>query len=118
MGGIPKTVALLTQEDVLWLLNEVALPRQQAPSQRGLACACGYSRPVIESLMANLLCRGTTRLTYKGHPVALEQIATAVVAHAATSLVRVYQQRLAKRAHNLHRLLRLRCGKSDGAVVH
>jgi hypothetical protein len=40
--------------------------------------------------MANLLCRVTARLTYKGHPAALEQIGLAVTAHAATISVRAH----------------------------
>jgi len=28
-----------------------------------LACACGYSRPVLESIIASLLCHDVSRIT-------------------------------------------------------
>jgi hypothetical protein len=60
--GIPKTVDPLTPfpspEDVLRILNEAGLSSTPTPAQVHLACACGYSRPVVESIMASLLGRG------------------------------------------------------------
>ena len=49
------------------LLNEAGLNRQRTPYQVQLACACGYSRPVVESHIASLLSRGAGQVRYKGH---------------------------------------------------
>jgi hypothetical protein len=67
--GIPRTVDPLppspTPEDVLRSLDEADLHHIRTPSQVHLAYACGYSRPVVESIIASLLCRGAGHLTYK-----------------------------------------------------
>ena len=81
------------------------------PSQVHLACACGYSRPVVESIMASLLYRGAGRLTYKGHRGAIVHTGMAVMAHNAATLVRIHDYRLSKRARLFRRRLRLRCRK-------
>jgi hypothetical protein len=113
--GIPKTVEPLpsspTPEDVLRLLNEEDLPQALTPCQVDLAYACGYSRPVVESIMASLLCRGAARVTYKGHRGAIVQTGMAVMAHNAATLVRIHEYRLSKRARQFRRRLRLRCRK-------
>lgn len=113
--GIPKTVEPLpsspTPEDVLRLLNEEDLPQALTPCQVDLAYACGYSRPVVESIIASLLCRGAARVTYKGHRGAIVQTGMAVMAHNAATLVRIYEYRLSKRARQFRRRLRLRCRK-------
>jgi hypothetical protein len=113
--GIPKTVAPLppspTPEDVSRILDEADLHRIRTPSQVHLACACGYSRPVVESLIASLLCRGAGCLTYKGHRGAIVQTGMAVMAHNAATLVRIHEYRLSKRARMFRRRLRLRCRK-------
>ena len=66
--GIPHTVDPLppspTPADVLRLLSEGDLPRPRTPCQVHLAYACGYRRPVVERMMASLLCRGAAHLTY------------------------------------------------------
>jgi hypothetical protein len=113
--GIPKTIDPLppvpTQEEVLRSLDEAGLHRTRTPSQGHLACACGYSRTVIESIIASLLCRGAGRLSYKGHRGAMIQTGMAVMAHNAATLVRIHDYRLSKRARKLRRRLRLRCRK-------
>jgi hypothetical protein len=113
--GIPKTVDPLpsspTPEDVLQILDEADLHHRRTPSQVHLACACGYSRPVVESIMASLLHRGAARLTYKGHRGAIVQTGMAVMAHNAVTLVRIHEYRLSKRARMFRRRLRLRCRK-------
>jgi hypothetical protein len=81
----------------------------EPPSQVHLACACGYSRPVVESIMASRLPRGAARLTYKGHRGAIVQPGMAVMAHHAATLVRIHEYRLSKRARMFRRRLRLRC---------
>jgi hypothetical protein len=113
--GIPTTVEPLprspTPEDVLRLLHEDGLPRARTPCQVDLAYAGGYSRPVVESIIASLLCRGAARVTYKGHRGAIVQTGMAIMAHNAATLVRIHEYRLSKRARTFRRRLRLRCRK-------
>jgi hypothetical protein len=113
--GIPKTVAPLplapTPEDVLRSLDEADLHHIRTPSQVRLAYAGGYSRPMVESIIASLLCRGVGHLTYKGHRGAIVQTGMAVMAHNAATLVRIHEYRLSKRARMFRRRLRLRCRK-------
>ncbi len=113
--GIPRTVDPLppspTPEDVLRSLDEADLHHIRTPSQVHLAYACGYSRPVVESIIASLLCRGAAHLTYKGHRGAIVQTGMAVMAHNAATLVRIHEYRLSKRARTFRRRLRLRCRK-------
>ena len=111
-GGIPHTGEPLTPaptpEDSLRILNEAGLNRKRPLRQAPLACACGYSPPVVASIIASLLCRGAARITYKGHRGAVVQVGMAVRAHNAATVVRIHQQRLSTRAQKLRRLLRLR----------
>ena len=113
--GIPKTVDPLPTSpmaaEVLRILDEADLHGIRTPSQVDLACACGYSRPVVESVIASLLCRGAAQLTYKGHRGAIVQTGMAVMAHNAATLVRIHEYRLSKRARLFRRRLRLRCRK-------
>jgi hypothetical protein len=113
--GIPKTVdplpLSLTPEEVSRMLDEADLHGIRTPTQVNLACACGYSRPVVESIIASLLCRGAGCLTYKGHRGAIVQTGMAVMAHNAATLVRIHEYRLSKRARLFRRRLRLRCRK-------
>jgi hypothetical protein len=113
--GIPKTSDPLppspTPEDVLRSLDEADLHHIRTPSRVHLAYACGYSRPVVESIIASLLCRGAGRLTCKGHRGAIVQMGMAVLAHNAATLVRIHEYRLSKRARMFRRRLRLRCRK-------
>jgi hypothetical protein len=113
--GIPKTVDPLppspTPEDVPRILEEACLQEIRTPTQVHLAYACGYSRPVVESIIASLLCRGAAHLTYKGHRGAVVQAGMAVMAHNAATLVRIHEYRLSKRARLFRRRLRLRCRK-------
>jgi hypothetical protein len=115
--GIPNTVDPLplspTLEDVHRSLDEADLHHIRTPSQVHLAYACGDSRPVVESSMASLLCRGAARLTYKGHRGAIVQTGMAVMAHTAATLVRIHAYRLSKRARMFRRRLRLRCRKGN-----
>jgi hypothetical protein len=110
--GIPQTVEprlpVPTQEDVRQILNGASLNRKRTPYQVHIACACGYSRPVVESIIASLLCRGAARITYKGHRGAIVQTSMAVMAHNAATLVRIQDNRLSKRAQKLRRLLGLK----------
>jgi hypothetical protein len=110
--GIAKTVEPMnpkpTPEEVLAILNEAGLNRTRTPHQVRLACACGYSRPVVESHIASLLARGAGQLRYKGPQGAVVQLGMTVMAHNGATLVRIRQQRLSKRAQQFRRLLGLR----------
>jgi hypothetical protein len=110
--GIPNTVEPLlplpTPKDVLRLLDEADWHHIRTPSQVHLACASGYSRPVIERVMASLLCRGAARLTDKGHRGAIVHTGMAVMAHNAATLVRIHAYRLSQRARLFRRRRRLR----------
>jgi hypothetical protein len=81
--GIPTTVDPLpptpTPEDVLQRRDEADVHHIRTPSQVHLAYACGYSRPVVESIMASLLCRGAGHLTDKGHRGTLVRTGMAVM---------------------------------------
>jgi hypothetical protein len=113
--GIPRTVAPLPPsplpEEVPRILSEAGVQDIRTPTQVHLAYACGYSRPVVESIIASLLCRGAARLTYQGHRGAIVQTGMAVMAHNAATLVRIHEYRLSKRARTFRRRLRLRCRK-------
>ena len=110
--GIPQTVAPINPEpspaEILDRLNEAGLNRQRTPYQVQLACACGYSRPVVESHIASLLARGAGQVRYKGLHGAVMQLGMAVMAHNGAAMVRIRQQRLSKRAQKFRRLLGLR----------
>jgi hypothetical protein len=122
--GIPRTVDPLppspTPEDVLRSLEEADLHHFRTQAQVHLAYACGYSRPVVESIIASLLGRGAGGLTYKGHRGAIVQTGMAVMAHNAATLVRIHEYRLSKRARLFRRRLRLRCRKvsQDNASIN
>jgi hypothetical protein len=113
--GIPKTVEPLpsspTPEDVLRLLSEGGLPGVRTSCQVHLAYACGYSRPVVERIIASLLGRRAARIPYKGHRGAIVHMGMTVMAHNAATLVRIHEYRLSKRARTFRRRLRLRCRK-------
>jgi hypothetical protein len=110
--GISRTIDPLppapTAEDICRSLEEADLQHIRTPPPVPLAYACGYSRPVVESIMASLLCRGAGRLSYKGHRGAIIQTGMAVMAHNAATLVRLHEYRLSKRARLCRRRLRLR----------
>jgi hypothetical protein len=111
--GIPRTIDPLppapTAEDICRSLEEADLQHIRTPTRVQLAFACGYSRPVVERIMASLLCRGTGRLSDKGHRGAIVHTGMAVMAHHAATLVRIHEYRLSKRARLFRRTLRLRC---------
>jgi hypothetical protein len=118
--GIPQNVKSLapnpSAEEVGASLTEAGLHRKRTPYQGQLACACGYSRPVVESHSASLLARGAGQVRSKGHPGAVRQQGMTVMAQNAATLVRLHQQQLSKRAQKVRRLLGLRCRK--GKELH
>ncbi|MEE8292717.1 MAG: hypothetical protein V3R80_14680 [Candidatus Tectomicrobia bacterium] len=110
--GIPKTVEPLnpqpTTEESRALLTEAGLAQKRTPHQVQIACACGYSRPVVESHIASLLARGAGQVRYKGLAGAVVQQGMTVLAQNGATLARLPHQRLSKRAQKLRRLLRLK----------
>lgn len=110
--GIPRTVEPVnpqpSPEEVVDILNASGLNRIRTPYQVHLACASGYSRPVIESHIATLMSRGAGELRYKGLDGAVVQMGMIVMAHNGATLVRIRQQRLSKRGQKFRRLLGLR----------
>jgi hypothetical protein len=73
-----------------------------------LACASGYSRPVIAGHIATLLARGADQLRYKGLEGAVIQMGMTVMAHNGAVWVRMHQERLSKRGQQFRRLLGLK----------
>jgi hypothetical protein len=111
--GIPKTIEPIhphpTPQAILDYLNAAGLNRTRTPYQVQLACACGYSRPVVASYIATILARGAGQVRYKGpHGAALQRGMTVMASNGA-ALMRIRQQRLSKRAQKFRRLLGLRC---------
>jgi hypothetical protein len=78
-----------------------------------LACASGYSRPVVEGHIATLIARGADQIRYKGLEGAVLQMGMTVMAHNGAVLVRIRQERLSKRAQKFRRLLGLRCRNAN-----
>jgi len=109
--GIPTTVEPInptpSPAEVLDILNTAGLNRRRTPHQVHLACATGYSRPVVESHIATLMARGADHVPYKGLEGAVRQMGMTVMAHNGAVLVRIRQQRVSKRGQKFRRLLGL-----------
>ena len=88
--GIPTTVEPInpspSQEEVLEILNTSGLNRIRTPHQVHLACASGYSRPVVERHIATLMSRGAALVRYKGLEGAVVQMGMTVMAHNGSVL--------------------------------
>jgi hypothetical protein len=110
--GIPRTVEPLaptpSPEVIAEVLTVAGLRRKRTPRQVQLASAAGYSRPVVESIIASLLSRGAGQLRYKGWHGACVQLTMAVMAHNAATVRRIRHGRLTTRAHKFRRLLHLK----------
>jgi hypothetical protein len=110
--GIPRSVEPLlptpSPEAINEMLATADLHRKRTPRQGELACAAGYSRPVVESIIASLLSRGAGQLRYKGWHGACVQLTMAVMAHNAATIRRIRSGRLTSRAQKFRRLLHLR----------
>jgi hypothetical protein len=82
--GLPKTVEPITPhptpQAILDYLNTAGLNRKRTPYQVQLACAGGYSRPVVESHIASVLARGAGQIRYKGPRGAVVQLGMTVMA--------------------------------------
>jgi hypothetical protein len=110
--GIPRTVEPLSPmpspEAIQELLTATGLHRKRTPRQVQLACAVGYSRPVVESIIASLLSRGAGQLRYKGWHGACVQLTMAVMAHNAATVRRIRYGCLTTRAQKFRQLLHLK----------
>jgi hypothetical protein len=110
--GIPRSGASLSPtpspEAIDEVLTTADLHRKRTPHQVQLACAAGYSRPVVESIIASLLSRGAGHLRYKGWHGAGVQLTMAVMAHNAATVRRIRHGRLTTRAQKFRRLLHLK----------
>jgi len=115
--GIAKTVEPIavhpSAQEVLAILTEAGLNRKRTPSQVHLACASGYSRPVVESHIASLLSRGAGHVRYKGLEGAVRQQGMAVLSHNGAVIVRVRRQQVSKRAQKFRRSLGLKSSKTN-----
>jgi hypothetical protein len=115
--GIAKTVEPIkvnpSAQDVLDILNAADLNRTRTPYQVHLACASGYSRPVVESHIASLLSRGAGHVRYKGLEGAVLQQGMTVLAYNGAVIVRIRRQQWSKRAHKFRRLRGLKLPKSN-----
>jgi len=115
--GIPKTVEPIevrpSAQAVLDILNAAGLNRKRTPYQVHLACASGYSRPVVESHIASLLARGAGQVRYKGLEGAVLQQGMTVLAHNGAVMIRIRRQQLSKRAQRFRRLLGLKPPKAN-----
>jgi hypothetical protein len=109
--GIPRTVEPLSPtpspDAIDERLTSADLHGTRTPRQVQLACAAGYSRPVVESIIASVLSRGAGQLRYKGWHGACVQLTMAVMAHNAATLRRIRHGRLTTRAQKFRRLLHL-----------
>jgi hypothetical protein len=114
-AGIPKTVEPIktnpSAQDVFDILTEAGLHRKRTPHQVHLACASGYSRPVVESHIASLLARGAGHVRYKGLEGAVLHQGMTVMAHNGAVIVRIRHKQLSKRAQKFRRLLGLKSPK-------
>jgi len=110
--GIPRTIEPLAPtpslETLQKALTTAGLHCKPTSRQVQLACAAGYSRPVIESIIASLLSRGIGQLRYKGWHGACVQLTMAVMAHNAATVRRIRWGRLTPRARKFRRLLHLK----------
>jgi len=110
--GIPRSVEPLAPTPPPETINEMLatadLHRKRTPRQVRLACAAGYSRPVVESIIASLLSRGAGQLRYKGWHGACVQLTMALMAHNAATVRRIRHGRLTTRAQKFRRLLHLK----------
>jgi hypothetical protein len=115
--GMPQTVEPLlpapTPEEIRRRLHAAGLHGKRTPYPGQLACASGYSRPVVESLSASLLGRGAARITSKGQHGATVQMGMTVLAHNAATVVRIHHNRLSTRAQKFRQLLRLKRHNSN-----
>jgi hypothetical protein len=78
-----------------------------------LACASGYSRPVVESHIASVLSRGAGPMRYKELEGAVLHQGMIVLAHHSAVRVRIRRQQWSKRAQKFRRLLGLKLPQAN-----
>jgi len=110
--GMPQTSdpvpALPTPEMVEALQQQEVFPAPPSARQVEIAYACGYRRPVVESLIESLACRGATQIKYKGHQGARLQTMMAILASNGATIVRIRANRLSKKARKIRHLFGLK----------
>ncbi len=115
--GIPRSIEPIPKVPTPKMIEEAlhipGLEEKQNATQIKIAHACAYSRPFVENLITTLICRGATRIKYRGHQGASIQIGMAMVAANATTLVRIKHDCLSKRAQTFRHLFRLKPPNSN-----
>jgi len=115
--GIPHSVEPIpkvpTPQMIEQALEIPGLEGKQSATQIKTAYACGFSRPFVENLITTLICRGATQIKYRIPQGADIQMGCAILAANATTLMRIKQNRLTKRAQKFRRLFRLKPPNSN-----
>jgi hypothetical protein len=113
--GIPKTIEPIKEnpssKEIHDILEAAGLHRIRTPPQVQLVCTTGYSRPLVESHIANLLARGAGQVRYEGLEGAVRQHGMIVLAYNRAVVVHIRRQQLSKRAQKFRRLLGLKSPK-------
>ena len=115
--GIPHSVEPIpkvpTSQMIEQALEIPGVKGKQSATQIKTAYACGYSRPFVENLITTLICRGATQIKYRIPQGADIQISCAILAANATTLGRIQQDRLTKRAQKFRRWFYLKPPNSN-----
>jgi hypothetical protein len=110
--GMPQTTdpipCVPTSEMVEAQQHRTDLDPPPSKTRVKIAYACGYRRPVVESLIESLSCRGGTQIKYKGHRGAIIQTTMAILACNGATLVRIKHNRLSKKAQQFRRFFGLK----------
>lgn len=109
--GMPQTTdpipAVPTDEMMDALQQGTDLDPPPSKTRIKIAYACGYRRPVVESLIESLSCRGAVQIKYKGHRGALIQTTMAILASNGATMVRIKHNHISKKAQIFRRLFGL-----------
>tara|TARA_B000000460_G_C21514168_1_gene392557 strand:- start:29 stop:964 length:936 start_codon:yes stop_codon:yes gene_type:complete len=110
--GMPQTTnpipAVPTCEMVQTQQQETKFDPPASKTRIKIAYACGYRRPVVESLIECLASKGATRIKYKGHRGAIIQTTAAILACNGDTLVRIKHNRISKKAQRFRRFFGLK----------
>lgn len=110
--GIPQTTdplpAIPNPEMVEVEQHSAEFSCPPSARQVQIAYACGYRRPVVESLIESLSCRGATHIKYKGHRGAIIQTTMAILSGNGATVVRIKGNRLSQKARKIRRFLGLK----------
>jgi len=109
--GMPQTSdpvpSLPPPEMVEAQQQQETFPSPPSARQVEIAYACGYRRPLVESLIESLACRGATQIKYKGHRGAILQTTMAILAGNGATIMRIQGNRLSKKARKFRRFFGL-----------